>query len=166
LSAWGVLNNAGISRDPGANPFGGNQIPWLEQRVSSWADAHRGNLIVNDPEARFENALSAQLAPGTAPATTPGDPLEFKPWLKTERGITKNPKRIAPRRRKRLRGQHSAYADAFGDGAAVDTNAAPMSPAEQEQMRQTLTADWAAATPRTRGYRSSDWVAPKRTIQF
>jgi hypothetical protein len=174
LGAWGVLNDAGISRDPGTG-FGGNAIPWLEGRVSSWADQHRGNLLVNDPNATFENALSQHAGvPGTVPGTVPGaagDPLGFKPWLRDERGMGRHAiQNLNQNKRKKLKNKHGDYVETFGEGAdtggAINSNAAPLTPEEQAMFRQTLTRDWAAATPQTRGYRSSDWVAPKRVVQF
>jgi hypothetical protein len=174
LGAWGVLNNAGISRDPGSG-FGGNAIPWMEDRVQAWADQHRGNLLVNNKDALFETALSQHAGvPGTVPGTVPGaagDPLGFKPWLRDERGMGRHAiQGMSQNKRKKLKNKHGDYVDNFGaeadTGGAINSNAAPLTPEEQAMFRNTLTRDWAAATPQTRGYRSSDWVAPKRVIQF
>jgi hypothetical protein len=77
---------------------------------------------------------------------------------------------LGQNRRRRLRNRHGDYVDAFGEdsgaGESIDSNAAPMTPAEQAMMLQTLGRDWEGATARTRGYRSGDWVGSKRTIQF
>jgi hypothetical protein len=180
-SAWGMLNNAGISQTPA---FGGNAVPWLEGRVNSWVDEHRGNVIADDPKSRFENLLYDKAGVGRPDPAL--QPVDFDEWLtdpiaaakeKAKRpGRPVNPitpvanadawdaLKVKPQRR--LQTQYDAYAKGYKAPEGLVSQSNFINQQWNPAMRQMLARDWEGQTAQTRGYDSSRFVRPKRTIQF
>jgi hypothetical protein len=159
LGALGMLKRAGISTNAAKTPFGGNAIPFIEDTVNSWVDDHLGNVLTGNPEAEWGPYLDNRV---------PDERVkDFSQWRGRELGMDfKKFKHLKPKRRKHVRKNYGEYKDQLKARRNTKGGVPKNDPAWNKGIREKFTADWAAATPRTRGYESARWVGPKRTIQF
>lgn len=159
-SAWGVLGSAGI------NPGGPvNQGDWLENQIGNQITQFHGTQQYGNNNATFAQQMAGWLGgpvPATAPSAAAQTPLTPEQWRAQMAHVgPKAFQNLARKRRQGLARRYNAYAAGLA-APPTPTNLA----GNPALARSRLLRDWQSATPLERGYDSTQYVGPKRTVEF